>query len=265
MSTQPIGIFDSGIGGLTVCKAISDLLPGENIIYFGDTGRFPYGTRSMETITRYSREITGYLRSRDVKMIVIACNTSSAAALETLQKENDIPIIGVINAGARAACGRLNGESIGVIGTRATIKSASYVQAIHRIDSTIRVVQRHATLFVSLTEEGWIDDEITRLTSRKYLQEMVDQGVRTVILGCTHFPLLKKSINDVYPELDLIDTGEEIACEVVDILKEKNLENPDTYGTIELYSSDITDAMQRLKEMFFGGDGIPIQKLVING
>mgnify|MGYP006285521293 CR=1 FL=1 len=265
MSTQPIGIFDSGIGGLTVCKAITDILPGENIIYFGDTGRFPYGTRSMETIIRYSREITEYLRSRDVKMIVIACNTSSAAALETLQQENDIPIIGVINAGARAACQRIAGDVIGVVGTRATVKSASYVQAIHGIDSTIRVVQRHATLFVSLTEEGWIDDEITRLTARKYLQEMVDQGVRTLILGCTHFPLLKSAINTVYPELDLIDTGEEIAYEVLNILKEKNLENPESHGSIELYSSDITDAMQRLKEMFFGGDGTPIQKLVING
>ena len=265
---NPIGIFDSGIGGLTVCKAINDLLPAENIIYFGDTARFPYGTRSAETILRYSREIAHYLLSRNVKMIVIACNTSSAASLECLREELPVPVIGVIEAGARAACSRLNGDSIGVIGTRATVGSGSYVKAVRSIRPDVDVLQQHATLFVSLTEEGMIDTEIARMLTREYLQDMYDRGIRTLILGCTHFPLLKKTISRVYPDMTLIDTGIEIAHEVRQILKGKNLENmrpPGYKGTIELYASDITDTMLRLKEIFFNHRGNSLQKLIING
>jgi glutamate racemase len=268
MMDKPIGIFDSGIGGLTVCKAIHDILPSESIIYFGDTARFPYGTRSRETIIRYSKEIAAYLYSRKVKMIVIACNTSSAAALDTLRSEFSIPVIGVIDAGARAACNRLKGNSIGVIGTRATVSSGSYVRAIHSIRPGIKVHQQHATLFVSLTEEGMTDNEIARLASREYIQGLYDEGVRTLILGCTHFPMLKMAISSVYPDMELIDTGIEIALEVKDILREKNLENKtsgDYKGKIELYASDITDTLQRLKDMFFGRNGTTIEKLIING
>jgi len=266
MSDMPIGIFDSGVGGLTVCKAINEYLPDENIIYFGDTARFPYGTRSKDTIIRYSTEITDHLISRNSKMIVIACNTSSAAALETLRKKITVPVIGVIEAGAKAACRKLKGNSIGVIGTRATVKSESYVTAIKKIKPDINVFQKHATLFVSLTEEGMIDHEITRLASIEYLQDIYDMGVRTLILGCTHFPILKKTINRVYPDLDLIDTGMEIALDVEKNLKEKSLENignTTNKGNIELYSSDITDTLQRLKDLFFGEKGPAIEKLII--
>ncbi len=268
MSERAIGIFDSGIGGLTVCKAIHDLLPGENIIYFGDTARFPYGTRSKETIIRYSGEITGYLISRNVKMIVVACNTASAAALDFLRGEVNIPVVGVIEAGVRAACKRIKNRIIGVIGTRATINSLSYVKAIRQLDPEIKIFQQQATLFVPLIEEGIIDSEITRLTVKNYLQELYEQGVRTLILGCTHFPLLKKTINDIYSDLDLVDTGIEIAAEVEKILKEKNLAIKDDInnkGTIELYASDITETLERLKEMFFGHNDTSITKLVING
>jgi glutamate racemase len=263
MDSRPIGIFDSGIGGLTVCKAIHQLLPGENLIYFGDTARFPYGTRSAETLIRYARQITAYLLSRNVKMIVIACNTSSAAALPVLQQENTIPIIGVINAGARAACKRSHNNLIGVIGTRATVSSKSYEKAIHAINPNITVIQQHATLLVSLIEEGWIEDDVTKLTIQRYLQHMVDQDLKTLILGCTHFPILKKTIHDVYPQLDLVDTGEEIAKEVKEILTKKNLANNSSSGTIELLASDITDTMQSLKKLFFNGNDVPIEKLVI--
>lgn len=263
MSSDPIGIFDSGVGGLTVCKAISDVLPGERLIYFGDTGRFPYGTRSMDTIVRYSREIAEYLKSRSVKMIVIACNTASATALDVLRSENDIPVVGVIQAGARAACAAANDSTIGVIATRATVQSGSYVKAIRSIMPEAGVIQRHATIFVSLTEEGWLDDEITRLTAKKYIQDMYEQGVRTLILGCTHFPLLKKAIHDVYPDLMLIDSGIEVAQEVKLILEEKNLANSAQKGQIELYASDITDSMQMLKELFFGANGSEIKKMII--
>jgi glutamate racemase len=264
MDNRPIGIFDSGVGGLTVCKAIKDLLPSENIIYFGDTQRFPYGTRAIETIIKYSREITQYLKSRDVKMIVVACNTASAAALATLKSENSIPVTGVIEAGARAACRRLKGDKIGIIATRATVKSESYIHAIKRILPDVRTFQQHASIFVSLTEEGWLDGEITRLTAERYIQEMYNKGVRTIILGCTHFPLLKKAINDVYPDIDLIDTGEEVALEVQGILKEKNIENNQQAGEIMFYASDITDTLQRLKGMFFGENNVEISKLVID-
>ncbi|HOO70707.1 MAG TPA: glutamate racemase [Spirochaetota bacterium] len=268
MSEQPIGIFDSGIGGLTVCKAINELLPGENIIYFGDTARFPYGTRSVETIIRYSREISSYLLSRDVKMIVIACNTSSAAALETLQNDLPVPVIGVIDAGARAACARHHSGPVGVIGTRATVTSGSYVRAITSVKAGMEVLQQQATLFVTITEEGMIDTDIARLAAREYIQGMYDRGMRTLILGCTHFPLLKKAIQDVYPDLDLVDTGIEIAHEVKSMLHKKNLENktnPGHIGSIELYASDITDTLERLKNMFFFKNGTVIEKLIISG
>lgn len=264
MDKRPIGIFDSGVGGLTVCKAIADLLPAENIIYFGDTQRFPYGTRAIETIIKYSSEIAEYLKSRDVKMIVVACNTASAAALSSLKRENSIPVTGVIEAGARAACQRLRGSKIGIIATRATVRSESYIAAIKRIRPEAETYQQHASIFVSLTEEGWLDDEITRLTAKKYIQGMYDKGVRTIILGCTHFPLLKKAINDVYPDVDLVDTGEEVALEVRDILKEKKLENRGQSGVITFYASDITDTLQRLKGMFFGENNVEISKLVID-
>ncbi len=262
---SPIGIFDSGIGGLTVCREINHLLPGENIIYFGDTARFPYGTRSPETIIRYSREITDYLISRGVKMIVIACNTSSATALETLRGEYDIPIIGVIEPGAKAAYGLLAGEVIGVIGTRATVKSESYPRAIRAINPKLKILQNHATLFVTLTEEGMTEGEIAILAVREYIQAMYDSGVRTLILGCTHFPMMKQTINAVFPDMKLIDTGIEIACEVDSILKEKNLANTGEKGNIELYASDITETMLRLKDVFFCGNYTAIQQLLING
>lgn len=264
MSSSPIGIFDSGVGGLTVCKAIHDLMPGENLIYFGDTARFPYGTRSRDTIIRYSREIAEYLESRGVKMIVVACNTASAVAVETLQRECRVPVIGVIGAGARAACNTQANGVVGVVATRATVNSLAYEKAVKGINPAIRVLQRHATIFVSLTEEGWVDDEITRLAARKYLQELHDEGVRTLILGCTHFPLLKKAINDVYPDMVLVDSGFEVAQEIMRILAEKNLENLNKDGLVELYASDITDTLQRLKEIFFGRNGSSIRKMVID-
>jgi glutamate racemase len=265
MDNRPIGIFDSGVGGLSVCKAIKDTLPSEDIIYFGDTNRFPYGTKAIETVIRYSREITAYLISRNVKMVVVACNTASATALGVLKNENDIPIIGVIEAGARAACKKTSGRKIGIIASRATVASESYIKAINSILPEIKIIQQHASIFVSLVEEGWINDEITRLTVKKYINDMHINGVRTLILGCTHFPLLKKAINDVYPDISLIDTGEEIALEVKKILKEKDIEKSGAKGEITLYASDITDTIERLKDMFFGADSTKIIKLVIDG
>ncbi len=265
MDNRPIGIFDSGVGGLSVCKAIKDALPAEDIIYFGDTNRFPYGTKAIETVIRYSREITAYLISKNVKMIVVACNTASAAALNVLKSENPIPIIGVIEAGARAAGKRAKDKKIGVIATRATVASDSYIKAIKSMMPDAEILQQHATIFVSLVEEGWINDDIAKLAVKKYINGMYTSGIRTLILGCTHFPLLKKAINEVYPDISLIDTGEEIALEVKKILKEKNIENSGRKGNITLYASDITDTIERLKDLFFKSDSAKIVKLVIDG
>jgi glutamate racemase len=264
MDGRPIGIFDSGVGGLSVCKAIRTVLPSEDIIYFGDTGRFPYGTRAIDTVIRYSEEITAYLKSKDVKIIVIACNTASAAALETLKSKNSMPVIGVIDTGARAACKRVKDNLLGVIGTRATVESGSYIKAIKSIMPEVNILQQHASLLVSLTEEGWIDEEITRLAAEKYIRDMYNKGVRTLILGCTHFPLLKKAINDVFPDMDLVDTGEEIALEVKNLLSEKNIEKNNGAGNITLLASDITETILHVKDMFFGEDTAQISKLVIN-
>jgi glutamate racemase len=268
MSHKAIGIFDSGIGGLTVCKAIHELLPGENLIYFGDTARFPYGTRSKEMIIRYATEITDYLISRQVKMIVIACNTASATALEYLREHYDLPIVGVVEAGARAACTRRKGAAIGVIGTRATVNSGSYIKAINGIAADAEVRQQQASLFVSLTEEGMTRGEIARLAAKEYLDEMYNQGVRTLLLGCTHFPLMKDAIAGVYPDMELIDTGEEIAREVKVLLEEKGLANQleaGSSGNVELLASDITDAMKHLKRQFFNHKEIEISKLILSG
>jgi glutamate racemase len=262
--SRPIGIFDSGIGGLTVCKAIRDLMPAENIIYFGDTMRFPYGTRSAETVVRYAREISAYFLSRDVKMVVCACNTASAVALPALEKELPVPVCGVIKAGARAACSRMHGDVLGVIGTRATVHSEAYIRAVHELRPGLAIRQQQATVFVTLVEEGWTECEVARLTARNYLQDMYDDGVRTLMLGGTHFPLLKDAISSVYADIDLVDTGQEIAREVQQILDEKKLAHSGAQGTIELYASDITDTIRRMKTIFFGNSGVRLEQLIIN-
>lgn len=262
---RPIGIFDSGVGGLTVCREVQKLLPGENIIYFGDTARSPYGTRSVDTLIRYSREITEYFLSKDVKMIVCACNTASAAALPVIEKEYKLPMLGVIQAGARAACNYSENKKIGVIGTRATVNSEAYIKAVKAICHDCDILQQQATVLVTLVEEGWTDNEIAELSAKQYIDPLYNEGIRTLILGCTHFPVLKNTLSKIYPEINLIDTGREIALEVESILKEKNLENLQQNGSIELYTSDITDTIRRMKKMFFGGNGVKLEKLVING
>jgi glutamate racemase len=253
MHNKAIGIFDSGVGGLTVCKAINNLLPNEDLIYFGDTARYPYGIRSRNTIIEYCKEISTYLTSRQVKLIVIACNTASSVALQVLREDISVPIIGVIEAGVKAAFKRLNGDRIGIIGTRATIQSGAYLKAVSAVRSDVKIVQRHAPLLVSLIEEGFLNSEITRLAIREYIEDIYQSGVRSLILACTHFPLLKEAINEIYPDIDLIDTGVEIANEVKAELIKRNLQHtdPERKGKIELYASDITETTENLKNYFF--------------
>lgn len=223
----PIGVFDSGVGGLTVVREIMRRIPGEEIVYFGDTARVPYGNKSPATVTKYADQIVRFLLQQDVKAIVVACNTASAFALEYLQEHYDIPIIGVVEPGARAAvAGSANGR-IGVIGTTGTIKSRIYAKYIDRLSSDMRVFGKACQLFVSLVEEGWIDDEVTEAVARRYLTELLEEDIDSLILGCTHFPLLKDVIARVVGErVSLIDPAIETANTLRQLLTEKQLLHP---------------------------------------
>jgi glutamate racemase len=227
MNRAPIGIFDSGLGGLTVARAIYHCLPGESTIYFGDTARVPYGPKSPETVRRYSREILHWLLDQGVKAVVIACNTSTAHALEVLQAESPVPVIGVIEPGAAAAAAAAGDAPIGVIGTAGTIASDAYARAIHRIRPEVRVEQRACPLFVPLVEEGWFDHPAAELIAREYLEPLSAAGIGTLVLGCTHYPLLKPLLQRVLGgDVRLIDSGEETAAAVARALRAGGLSAP---------------------------------------
>jgi glutamate racemase len=227
MNRAPIGIFDSGIGGLTVARAIFEQLPHESTVYFGDTARVPYGPKSPETVRRYSLEILRWLLEQQVKAVVIACNTSTAHALETLQAESPVPVIGVIEPGARAAAGTANGKSIGVIGTAGTIASNAYAKAVQRVRGDARVEQKACPLFVPLVEEGWFEHHAAALIAEEYLAPLRAAGVGSLVLGCTHYPLLRPLLQRVMgPDVRLIDSGEETARVVASVLRERGLEAP---------------------------------------
>ncbi len=207
---KPIGIFDSGIGGLTVLKEIQRELPLEDLIYLGDTARVPYGTRSPETVTRYSFENTGFLVSHGIKLLVVACNTASSISLEAIKAAFSVPVIGVIEPGARAAVRATRNKRIGVIGTEATIKSGSYQRAIRAINSGVRTITTPCPLFVPLVEEGWLNEEVTYLVAKKYLSHLIEEDIDTLVLGCTHYPLLKIPIERVMGDgMTLIDSAVE--------------------------------------------------------
>lgn len=215
MNPAPIGIFDSGIGGLTVAHAVYERLPGESTIYFGDTARVPYGPKSPDTVRRYSLEILRWLLDQGVKAVVIACNTSTAHALDALKAESPVPVIGVIEPGARAAAAASRGGPVGVIGTAGTIASNAYAKAIRRARPNARVEQRACPLFVPLVEEGWFEHPAAELIAREYLGPLHDAGVDALVLGCTHYPLLKPLLQRVMGAgVRLIDSGEETASVV---------------------------------------------------
>ena len=216
---QPIGVFDSGIGGLTVVKSLIEDLPSESIVYFGDTARVPYGTKSKSTIVKFSLENVEFLLRFGVKCIVIACNTSSSWALPTLRKYFKVPIVGVIRPGAVAAIRHTRTKRIGVIGTTATIRSRAYEAAIHRLDPTINVFSQSCPLFVPLVEEGWLNGSICRDVAQRYLESMKRNRIDTLILGCTHYPLLTSTIQQVLgSDVTLVDSAKQTAMEVRGVL-----------------------------------------------
>ncbi|HUQ18006.1 MAG TPA: glutamate racemase [Gemmatimonadaceae bacterium] len=252
---QPIGVFDSGIGGLTVAREIMRQLPNESIIYFGDTARVPYGPKSPETVLRYSREITAFLKDQGVKAVVVACNTATAHALHALREENDLPIIGVIEPGSRAAARATKTGNIGVIGTQGTINSHAYERCIEEQLPTAHITARACPLFVPLVEEGWLETDATNIIAREYLGSFVDANVDTLVLGCTHYPLLKRAIGEVVGRsVRLIDSAEETAAETGATLKEAGLartngNEPPTYRFI---ASDVPDQFLRVGQRFLG-------------
>lgn len=255
MPWKAIGIFDSGVGGLTVLKEIVKALPQEDTIYFGDTARVPYGTKSPETVTRYSLEIASFLVKRDIKLLVVACNTASAASLDVLQKKLPIPVIGVIEPGARRAVSVTRSGKIGVIGTAGTIRSSAYAKAIKRLNPEVEVITRACPLFVPLAEEGWVDNEVARLTAHTYLDGLREHGVDTLVLGCTHYPLLKKVIGETVGDgVKLVDSAEETARTVAETLRAKEMTRPSSEeGNHHYYVTDIPAGFIRVGNRFLGG------------
>jgi glutamate racemase len=263
--SAPIGVFDSGIGGLTVAHEVIRQLPHESVLYFGDTARVPYGPKSPDTVRRYSREIAGFLRDQGVKSIVIACNTATAHALTVLRDEFDMPVIGVVEPGARAAVSVTTGGRIGVIGTVGTIKSGAYERAIRAINSEVFITARACPLFVPLVEEGWTDHEATRLIAREYLAPLVAADIDTLVLGCTHYPLLKPLLREVLgPDVRLIDSAEETAAETARTLAAASLAAPgDADPTYRFVASDDPLQFLQLGQRFLGDtiEGVEIRTL----
>lgn len=245
-SLAPVGVFDSGIGGLTVAREIMRQLPNEKIVYFGDTARVPYGSKSKNNIIKYSRQIVRFLRTKGVKAIVVACNTASAMALDEIEKELDIPIIGVVKPGAKVAVEKTVNKRIGIIATEATISSGIYTDTINEHNSDITVVTKACPLFVPLVEEGWIKDPVTYEVARRYLAELQDKDIDTLVLGCTHYPLLRNTIGEIMGDkVTLVNPAYETAISLRTLLEEKNLaagnEHRYTGGMYDFYVSDTAD------------------------
>lgn len=238
-SNAPIGVFDSGVGGLTVVREIMQQIPKETIVYFGDTARVPYGSKSKETIIKYSRQIIKFLQTNDVKAIVIACNTASAFALETIKSEIDIPIIGVVKPGAKIAADTTRNGKIGIIGTEGTINSGIYNEFLSRTNPNVLVYGKACPLFVPLVEEGLLDDPITVEMANRYIKELLQYDVDTLILGCTHYPLIRETIQKVVGDkVTLVNPAYETAKCLKEVLIQNNIESNTNINEHKFFVSD---------------------------
>ena len=249
LHNAPIGVFDSGVGGLTVAREIMRQLPNERIVYFGDTARVPYGSKSPETLTRYSRQIVRFLQTQQVKAIVIACNSASACALEVLEEETALPIIDVVRPGAKTALETTRNGKIGVIATEATISSGIYKRYIEESDRSVSVISKACPLFVPLVEEGLWEDPVTDEIARRYLSELIESGIDTLILGCTHYPLIRSTVGRIMGEkVCLVNPAYETARALKRLLEEKGLESEKRpeLGT-ELYRFFVSDAAEKFQ------------------
>lgn len=251
-NNKPIGIFDSGFGGLTVMSEIHKTLPNESLIYFGDTAHVPYGSKSKNTVIKFSKDIAKFLIKKDVKMIVVACNTASAFALNELQKTLKVPVIGVIEPGAKAAVKTSKNKKIGVIGTEGTITSNSYSKAIKKKTKSF-VYEKACPLFVPLVEEGWTNNKVADDIVKHYLKPLLNKNIDTLVLGCTHYPLLKKTLQkNAGKNICLIDSAKATANEVKNILKDKNLiAIKNKKAKLSFYVSDNPDKFQKIGSKFF--------------
>jgi glutamate racemase len=248
-----IGIFDSGIGGLTVLQQIGRLLPRERLVYLGDTARCPYGTKSPEVVTQYTCENTDFLVERGLKMLVIACNTASSVALEVLRERYQMPVIGVIEPGAQEAVRRSKTRHVGVIGTEATITSGAYTRALRTLDCNVAVYTRACSMFVPLVEEGWVDNDVARATVTLYLNSFRHSGIDVLILGCTHYPLLKKTIAEFLgEEVLLVDSAEETARVVRSTLLHYGLSRRKGNGGASFFVTDVPDRFIKVGTRFLG-------------
>lgn len=253
-SNKPIGVFDSGVGGLTVVRALMERLPNENIVYFGDTARVPYGTKSRTTIETFTAQIVEFLLQNQVKALVIACNTIAAVAGKKVQQmAGNMPVLSVIEAGAQAALSTTHNNHIGVIATNTTVNSNAYARAIHAHNPNTRVVSQATPLLVPLVEEGWLDHEVTRLTVREYMKSLLTEDIDTLVLGCTHFPHLKPLIHEEAPHIELVDSSTTTAEATAQALTAAQLLNNSTQlPDYRFYVSDIPLRFQTIGERFLG-------------
>lgn len=245
----PIGVFDSGVGGLTVAREIMRQIPNERIVYFGDTARVPYGSKSKDNIIKFSRQIIRFLQTENVKAIVIACNTASALALDEMQQEFDLPILGVVKPGAKVAVETTANKRIGLIGTEANIRSGVYTRYIKSLDDEAKVFEKACPLFVPLVEEGWLHDDITLQVASRYLEELKEKDIDTLIMGCTHYPLIRSTIRKVMGDkVNLINPAYETAIELKNLLERDNLANKcDVDSPSSMYRFYVSDAEEKFK------------------
>jgi glutamate racemase len=263
MNSLPIGIFDSGVGGLTVYRALHERLPNEHFVYLGDTARVPYGTKSLATVERYAIENSKFLEAHGIKLLVVACNTASALALPAIREAVSVAVVGVIGPGARAAVKAAAGKSIAVIATEATVQSRAYSRAISAIEPRAAVIERACPLFVPLAEEGWVDTEVTRNVAAQYLRELANDALGALVMGCTHYPILRTVIGaTVGSSVPLIDSGEATAREVEVLLQSKGIAHSPRESLAEerklcddldhFYVTDAAERFARVAERFLG-------------
>jgi glutamate racemase len=265
LDSRPIGVFDSGIGGLTVVKEIMQILPNEDIVYFGDTARVPYGNKSLETVTKFALQDTRFLKSKGVKAIVVGCNTASALSLKEVQDNFDIPIIGVINAGVQAAIKHTLNGKIGIIGTEGTIGSKAHEKEIKKLREDVEIYGCSCPLFVPIVEEGWAGTKVSYMVAEEYLKSLKEWNVDTLVMGCTHYPLLRKVVADIMgSSVTLINPAKETAIELMEILHYNGLNAESNSQTkYEYYVSDNPDKFSRVGNSFLNRDITNIKKIDI--
>lgn len=265
MDNRPIGVFDSGLGGLTVLKEIMELIPTESVVYFGDCGRAPYGTKSKEMVIKYTFQDIRFLLNQDIKMIVIACNTISACSFEIVKHNFNMPVIEVVEPGSNCAVKETKNKKVGVIGTRATINSGVYEKTIEKTDNNIQIHSKACPLFVNLVEEGWWDNDIAYRIAEEYLTPLKSEGIDTLVLGCTHYPILKGIISSVVGDnVKLVSSALEVARVVREVINEKGIgRDKDIKPVYRYYTSDSIEKFESLGSAILGKEIHSVEKVDI--